>query len=259
MSGYFTGYRQTLKRPDELIKTIRIPLPVAPVSAFHKIAKRRFDDISSVAVGFALRLDEAGTAARRRSRHQDRPRRRGGHPAAGHRHRGRPGRQALDPRRRRGGGRGADRRGHPDQTITGPAPRTAPRCSARRCASSSPRTPAPHRRPGLPGGLTDEQGTRAAGRPADQPQGRAGDLARERRVCTSPARLCTRTIWSTAPRTRCTPGRCRPRTRTPWSPRCGSTPRLPGARGGQGADRRRRARRERRRRASTTSRCSPPR
>ena len=60
LSEYFTGYRQTVKRPDELIKTIRIPLPVAPVSAFHKIAKRRFDDISSVAVGFALRPGTAG-------------------------------------------------------------------------------------------------------------------------------------------------------------------------------------------------------
>ncbi len=29
------------------------------MSAFHKIAKRRFDDISSVAVAFALRLDGA--------------------------------------------------------------------------------------------------------------------------------------------------------------------------------------------------------
>ena len=58
LAGYFTGYRQTVRRPDELITTIRIPLPVAPVTAFHKIAKRRFDDISSVAVAYALRLDE---------------------------------------------------------------------------------------------------------------------------------------------------------------------------------------------------------
>jgi len=57
LDGYFTGYRQSVKRPDELIKTIRIPRPVAPVAAFHKIAKRRFDDISSVAVAYALRLD----------------------------------------------------------------------------------------------------------------------------------------------------------------------------------------------------------
>jgi len=58
LAGYFTGYRQTVRRPDELIETIRIPLPVAPVSAFHKIAKRRFDDISGVAVAYALRLDD---------------------------------------------------------------------------------------------------------------------------------------------------------------------------------------------------------
>ena len=100
LSGYFTGYRQTLKRPDELIKTIRIPTPVAPISAFHKIAKRRFDDISSVAVGFALPLGRAhGTAMPRRRRHQDRPRWRRGHPAARPAHRGIPGRQTLVPRR----------------------------------------------------------------------------------------------------------------------------------------------------------------
>ncbi len=54
LSDYFTGYRQTVRRADELIRTIRIPLPLADLTAFHKIAKRRFDDISSVAVGFAL-------------------------------------------------------------------------------------------------------------------------------------------------------------------------------------------------------------
>ena len=54
LSDYFTGYRQTIRRPDELIRAVRIPLPLANLTAFHKIAKRRFDDISSVAVGFAL-------------------------------------------------------------------------------------------------------------------------------------------------------------------------------------------------------------
>jgi xanthine dehydrogenase small subunit len=58
LDGYFTGYRETVKRPDELITTVRIPLPAAPVTAFHKIAKRRFDDISSVAVAYALRLED---------------------------------------------------------------------------------------------------------------------------------------------------------------------------------------------------------
>ena len=58
LADYFTDYRQSVRQPDELIKTIRLPLPLAPVTAFHKIAKRRFDDISSVAVAYALRLDE---------------------------------------------------------------------------------------------------------------------------------------------------------------------------------------------------------
>ena len=54
MSEYFTGYRESVRRPDEIIRAIRIPLPLAPMTAFHKIAKRRFDDISSVAIAFAL-------------------------------------------------------------------------------------------------------------------------------------------------------------------------------------------------------------
>jgi xanthine dehydrogenase small subunit len=58
LAGYFTGYRQTARRPDELIKTVRIPLPPASVTAFYKITKRRFDDISSVAVAYALRLGQ---------------------------------------------------------------------------------------------------------------------------------------------------------------------------------------------------------
>ncbi len=62
LSEYFTGYRKTVKRPDELIKTIRLPLPVAPISAFHKIAKRRFDDISSVAIAFALSVQDGQVA-----------------------------------------------------------------------------------------------------------------------------------------------------------------------------------------------------
>jgi xanthine dehydrogenase small subunit len=54
LADYFTGYRTSVREPGELIKEVVIPLPVAGLTAFHKIAKRRFDDISSVAVGFAL-------------------------------------------------------------------------------------------------------------------------------------------------------------------------------------------------------------
>ncbi|KJY45108.1 dehydrogenase [Streptomyces sp. NRRL S-444] len=58
LSDYFTGYRQSVRRPGELIRAVRIPLPLSPVATFHKIAKRRFDDISSVAVAFALDIED---------------------------------------------------------------------------------------------------------------------------------------------------------------------------------------------------------
>jgi xanthine dehydrogenase small subunit len=58
LADYFTGYRQSVRRPGELIRAVRIPKPLSPVAAFHKIAKRRFDDISSVAVAFALDIQD---------------------------------------------------------------------------------------------------------------------------------------------------------------------------------------------------------
>ncbi|MFD8210252.1 xanthine dehydrogenase small subunit [Streptomyces sp. NPDC059695] len=57
LASYFTGYRQSVRRPGELIRAVRVPLPLSRVTAFHKIAKRRFDDISSVAVAFALDVE----------------------------------------------------------------------------------------------------------------------------------------------------------------------------------------------------------
>lgn len=61
LADYFTGYRQTRRRPEELIKAVVIPRPLAPLTAFHKIARRRFDDISSVAVAYALSLADNGS------------------------------------------------------------------------------------------------------------------------------------------------------------------------------------------------------
>ncbi|MFE6222556.1 xanthine dehydrogenase small subunit [Streptomyces sp. NPDC057854] len=65
LAEYFTGYRQSVRRPGELIRAVRVPLPLSPVTAFHKIAKRRFDDISSVAVAFALDIED-GTVRKAR-------------------------------------------------------------------------------------------------------------------------------------------------------------------------------------------------
>jgi xanthine dehydrogenase small subunit len=57
LKTYFTGYRKTLRQHGEIIKAIRIPLPLAPISKFYKISKRKMDDISSVSVGIALTLE----------------------------------------------------------------------------------------------------------------------------------------------------------------------------------------------------------
>jgi xanthine dehydrogenase small subunit len=65
LADFFTGYRTTARRPDELIRSVRIPLPLAALASFHKISKRRFDDISSVAVGFAIDLDDGVVASAR--------------------------------------------------------------------------------------------------------------------------------------------------------------------------------------------------
>lgn len=58
LADYFTGYRQSVRRASEIIKSVRIPLPLSSITAFHKIAKRRFDDISSVAIGIALEVHD---------------------------------------------------------------------------------------------------------------------------------------------------------------------------------------------------------
>ncbi|MFH5823694.1 xanthine dehydrogenase small subunit [Georgenia sp. AZ-5] len=65
LSEYFTGYRRTVRRAGEIIRAVRIPLPLAGTTAFHKIAKRRFDDISSVAVAFALQIDDGRVTSAR--------------------------------------------------------------------------------------------------------------------------------------------------------------------------------------------------
>jgi len=65
IADYFTGYRETVRRADELIRAVRVPMPTAGITAFHKIAKRRFDDISSVAVGFAIELAEGSVKSAR--------------------------------------------------------------------------------------------------------------------------------------------------------------------------------------------------
>ena len=58
LADFFTGYRTTLLKPGEVLTSIRIPKPLPLVARFYKVAKRRMDDISTVAAGFAIRLSD---------------------------------------------------------------------------------------------------------------------------------------------------------------------------------------------------------
>ncbi|WP_241005328.1 xanthine dehydrogenase small subunit [Nocardioides sp. zg-1228] len=65
LAEFFTGYRESVLRPGELIRCVRVPTPLASHTTFRKVAKRRVDDISSVAVAIALEVVD-GTVARAR-------------------------------------------------------------------------------------------------------------------------------------------------------------------------------------------------
>ena len=60
----FQEYRQTDLEPGEIIRAIEIPKPIPALDAFYKVAKRRMDDISTVAAGVALDLRRRRTASR---------------------------------------------------------------------------------------------------------------------------------------------------------------------------------------------------
>jgi len=64
VAEFFTGYRTTALRPGELIARIVVRDP-GELAGFHKVAKRRHDDISAVAVAYDLRL-AGGLVARAR-------------------------------------------------------------------------------------------------------------------------------------------------------------------------------------------------
>jgi xanthine dehydrogenase small subunit len=66
LADFFTGYRRTALEPGELIAAIEIPKPVPSFTRFYKAAKRRVDDISTVAGGLAINCDNTGRITRAR-------------------------------------------------------------------------------------------------------------------------------------------------------------------------------------------------
>ncbi len=66
LAAFFTGYRKTVLERGELIAAIEIPRPLPALVRFYKIAKRRLDDISTVAAAMAIDQDTAGRVRRAR-------------------------------------------------------------------------------------------------------------------------------------------------------------------------------------------------
>jgi xanthine dehydrogenase small subunit len=66
LDSFFPGYRQTALRPGELLVSVILPKPFPTLARFYKAAKRRMDDISTVAACFALDLDRSHHVRRAR-------------------------------------------------------------------------------------------------------------------------------------------------------------------------------------------------
>jgi xanthine dehydrogenase small subunit len=60
LDGFFTGYRKTLREPDELILSLRLPPPDGAFIRSYKVSKRRDLDIATLSAGFRLTVDGGG-------------------------------------------------------------------------------------------------------------------------------------------------------------------------------------------------------
>jgi xanthine dehydrogenase small subunit len=66
LEQFFLGYRQTALQPGELLLSVIVPRPSHSHARFYKAAKRRLDDISTVAACFAFDIDSRGVVRRAR-------------------------------------------------------------------------------------------------------------------------------------------------------------------------------------------------
>jgi len=66
LASFFTGYRRTRLERGEILTHVDIPKPLPSRIRFYKIAKRRLDDISTVAAAMAVDVDGSGRVRRAR-------------------------------------------------------------------------------------------------------------------------------------------------------------------------------------------------
>ena len=60
LDGFFTGYRTTLREPEEVILALRIPPPDGAFVRSYKVSKRRDLDIATLSAGFRLSVTPGG-------------------------------------------------------------------------------------------------------------------------------------------------------------------------------------------------------
>ena len=65
LSEFFTGYRTTVQRPGELIRSVTVPKRAGQLEAVYKVGKRGADDISTVAAAFSLEFSEGTISSAR--------------------------------------------------------------------------------------------------------------------------------------------------------------------------------------------------
>jgi len=66
LAAFFTAYRKTAMAIDEIMTAVEIPKPLPRFVRFYKVAKRKLDDISTVAAAMSLDIDAQGRATRAR-------------------------------------------------------------------------------------------------------------------------------------------------------------------------------------------------
>jgi xanthine dehydrogenase small subunit len=64
LASFFTGYRRTAMHRGEVLTTVEIPRPLPAFLRFYKVARRRLDDISTVAAAMAVDRDATGRLER---------------------------------------------------------------------------------------------------------------------------------------------------------------------------------------------------
>jgi xanthine dehydrogenase iron-sulfur cluster and FAD-binding subunit A len=67
LSEFYSGYRTTVRRPDELLQSVRIPIPAAGThQAFFKVGTRRAQSIAKVSLAVVVQMGPDGKITRAR-------------------------------------------------------------------------------------------------------------------------------------------------------------------------------------------------